>query len=62
MEAVRLLGYSRTRIYLRHFLPNVSSETIAYGLSDFILVIMLCRRPVVPVARRRRRRQPNGAS
>lgn len=41
MEAVRLLGYSRTRIYLRHFLPNVSSETIAYGLSDFILVIML---------------------
>ena len=41
MEAVRLLGYSRTRIYLRHFIPNVSSETIAYGLSDFILVIML---------------------
>lgn len=41
MEAVQLLGYSRTRIYLRHFLPNVSSETIAYGLSDFILVIML---------------------
>jgi len=41
MEAVRLLGYSRPRIYLRHFLPNVSSETIAYGLSDFILVIML---------------------
>jgi peptide/nickel transport system permease protein len=41
MEAVRLLGYSRMRIYLRHFLPNVSSESIAYGLSDFILVIML---------------------
>lgn len=41
MEAVRLLGYSRIRIYLRHFLPNVSSETVAYGLSDFILVIML---------------------
>lgn len=41
LEAVRLLGYSRPRIYLRHFLPNVSSEAIAYGLSDFILVIML---------------------
>ena len=41
IEAVRVLGYSETRIFLRHFLPNVSSETIAYGLSDFILVIML---------------------
>jgi peptide/nickel transport system permease protein len=41
IEAVHLLGYSRGRVFLRHFLPNVSSETIAYGLSDFILVIML---------------------
>jgi peptide/nickel transport system permease protein len=41
IEAVYLLGYSRGRVFLRHFLPNVSSETIAYGLSDFILVIML---------------------
>jgi peptide/nickel transport system permease protein len=41
MEAARLLGYSPARVFLRHFLPNVSSETVAYGLSDFILVIML---------------------
>ena len=41
IEAARLLGYPRWRIMLRHFVPNVSSETIAYALSDFILVIML---------------------
>jgi len=41
IEAARLQGYPAWRILLRHFLPNVSSETIAYGLSDFILVIML---------------------
>jgi peptide/nickel transport system permease protein len=41
IEAVRLQGYSQARIFFRHFLPNVSSETVAYGLSDFILVIML---------------------
>ena len=41
IEAIRLLGYPRMRIVLRHFVPNVSSETIAYALSDFILVIML---------------------
>ena len=41
IEAARLQGYSHTRIFFRHFLPNVSSETVAYGLSDFILVIML---------------------
>lgn len=41
IEAARVLGYGRTRIFLRHFLPNVSSETVAYALSDFILVIML---------------------
>ena len=41
IEAARIQGYSNTRIFLRHFLPNVSSETVAYGLSDFILVIML---------------------
>ncbi len=41
IEATRLLGYPRWRILLRHFVPNVSSETIAYALSDFILVIML---------------------
>lgn len=41
IEAARLQGYPLWRIFVRHFLPNVSSETIAYALSDFILVIML---------------------
>ena len=41
IEAARLQGYPRSRILLRHFVPNVSSETLAYALSDFILVIML---------------------
>lgn len=41
IEAARVLGYPSARILLRHFLPNVSSETFAYALSDFILVIML---------------------
>ena len=41
IEAARVLGYPATRIFLRHFLPNVSSETVAYALSDFILVVML---------------------
>jgi peptide/nickel transport system permease protein len=41
IEAARVLGYPTTRIFLRHFLPNVSSETVAYALSDFILVVML---------------------
>lgn len=38
--AAKTLGYSRRRILLRHVMPNVSSETIAYGLSDFVLVII----------------------
>ncbi|MBM3521470.1 MAG: ABC transporter permease subunit, partial [Alphaproteobacteria bacterium] len=41
IEAARLIGYPRHQIFLRHFLPNISSEAIAYGLSDIILVIML---------------------
>ena len=28
------------RVLLRHVLPNVYSETLAYGLSDFVLVII----------------------
>lgn len=38
--AAKTLGYSRPRILLRHVMPNVSSETVAYGLSDFVLVII----------------------
>lgn len=39
IEAAHTLGYPRWRIILKHLGPNVSSETIAYALSDFILVI-----------------------
>lgn len=40
VEAARTLGYSRIRILFRHIIPNVSSETRAYALSDFIIVII----------------------
>lgn len=39
IEAARTLGYPRWRIILKHIAPNVSAESIAYALSDFILVI-----------------------
>ena len=41
IEASKTLGYSRKRIILKHIAPNVSSETVAYALSDFILVIVV---------------------
>lgn len=41
IEAAKTLGYSKPRILFRHLVPNVSSETTAYGLSDMILVILL---------------------
>jgi peptide/nickel transport system permease protein len=40
VHATQVLGYSRRRVLLRHILPNVYSETLAYGLSDFVLVII----------------------
>lgn len=40
VEAARTLGYSKPRILFRHIIPNVSSETRAYALSDFIIVII----------------------
>ncbi len=39
IEAAKTLGYPRWRIILKHIAPNVSAESIAYALSDFILVI-----------------------
>ena len=39
VQATEVLGYSRPRILLRHLLPNVYSEALAYGLSAFIGVI-----------------------
>lgn len=41
IEAAKTLGYSRRRIVSKHIAPNVSSETVAYALSDFILVIVI---------------------
>jgi len=41
IEAAKTLGFSRRRIVLKHIAPNVSSETVAYALSDFILVIVV---------------------
>lgn len=40
VEAARTLGYKPSRILFRHIIPNVSSETRAYALSDFIIVII----------------------
>ena len=28
------------RVLVRHILPNAYSETIAYGLSDFVIVVL----------------------
>jgi len=40
VEAARTLGYGPVRTLFRHIIPNVSSETRAYALSDFIIVII----------------------
>lgn len=40
VEAARTLGYKPSRILFRHIIPNVSSETRAYALSDFTIVII----------------------
>lgn len=40
VHATQVLGYSRVRVLLKHILPNVYSETLAYGLSDFVIVII----------------------
>ncbi len=40
VHATHVLGYSRLRILMRHIVPNVYSEALAYGLSDFVIVIV----------------------
>jgi peptide/nickel transport system permease protein len=40
LQATQVLGYSRLRVLLRHIFPNVYSETLAFGLSDFVIVII----------------------
>jgi len=41
IEATQLMGYSKRRVIAKHVAPNVSSESLAYALSDFILVIII---------------------
>lgn len=41
IEATRVLGYSRVRVLGRHIVPNVIGESIAYGVSDFVIVIVV---------------------
>ncbi|MCC7165279.1 MAG: ABC transporter permease [Anaerolineae bacterium] len=40
IHATQVLGYSRVQVLTRHILPNVYSESLAYGLSDFVIVII----------------------
>ena len=41
VQAAQVLGYSRLRILVRHIMPNVFSEALAYALSDFIFIIVI---------------------
>ncbi len=40
VEALHLLGYSRPRIVFRHVVPNTFTETRAYALSDFVIIVL----------------------
>jgi peptide/nickel transport system permease protein len=40
IQVTRVLGYSPIRVLVRHVLPNVYSTTVAYALSDFVIVIV----------------------
>jgi peptide/nickel transport system permease protein len=41
VQAAHVLGYSQLRILIRHIMPNVFSEALAYALSDFIFIIVI---------------------
>ena len=41
VQAAQVLGYSPLRILVRHIMPNVFSEALAYALSDFIFIIVI---------------------
>jgi peptide/nickel transport system permease protein len=41
IEAAILMGYSKRRMIRKHVAPNVTSESFAYALSDFIIVIII---------------------
>ena len=40
VQAARVLGYSHTRIILRHLLPDIITPAIVYAMSDVILTIL----------------------
>lgn len=40
IQALQLLGYSRPRIIFRHVVPNTYTETRAYALSDFVIIVI----------------------
>lgn len=40
VNAARLLGYSRFRVMTRHIFPNVYSESLAFALSELVIVIL----------------------
>ena len=40
LDVTRVLGYSRRRVLLRHVLPNVFPDTLAYAISDFVVIIL----------------------
>lgn len=40
VHAARLLGYSRSRVMTRHVFPNVYAESIAFALSELVIVIL----------------------
>ena len=40
IQATTVLGYSRLRTLFKHVIPNVYPVALAYGLSDFVVVII----------------------
>ncbi len=41
VQTAHVLGYPQLRILVRHIMPNVFSEALAYALSDFIFIIVI---------------------
>lgn len=40
VNAARLLGYGRFRVMTRHIFPNVYAESLAFALSELVIVIL----------------------
>jgi peptide/nickel transport system permease protein len=41
VEAAEILGLPRLRILVRHIMPNVYADSVAYALSDFVFIIVI---------------------